>query len=458
MRRRPRRFSLHLAQRARIWTLWSGFAGLLILMCAMAVDSGLSLRGATETSAQLRKDVRERDELLDQLRNDLYQSATILRDYLLEADGTRAGRQKSELGTVRLRIINTLRNYGEKAPASEREGFYRLASDINSYWEFLTPALGWTTADRRSRGESFLREVLIPRRAEAVGFVDQITALNKRDLDANEVRLEEIQVRFRNRITWMCVAALILGFILAFAVMRRVTHLEVETEVRYMEAEEARRNLGRLSERLVNAQEEERRTIARELHDEIGQTVSATLVELGRLESTPPDAAVYRERLASVRRMLEDCVRNVRDMALLLRPSMLDDLGLIAALRWQARELTRRSQLNVRMVTEEIDDDLPDAYRTCVYRVVQEALNNCAQHSRASRVRVLVRRDDYGLSVSVQDDGIGFDPTKERGMGLLGMEERVAHLGGLLTIESSPEHGTTLSIRFPLQQYKSVPA
>ena len=72
--------------------------------------------------------------------------------------------------------------------------------------------------------------------------------------------------------------------------------------------------------------------------------------------------------------MLEDCVRNVRDMALLLRPSMLDDLGLIAALRWQARELTRRSQLNVRMVTEEIDDDLPDAYRTCVYRVVQEAL------------------------------------------------------------------------------------
>ena len=146
------------------------------------------------------------------------------------------GVQKSELATVRLRIIETLRNYGEKAPASERERFYRLASDINSYWEFLTPALGWTTAVRRSRGESFLREVLIPRRAEAVGFVDQITALNKRDLDANEVRLEEIQVRFRNRITWMCVAALILGFILAFAVMRRVTHLEVETAVRYMEA------------------------------------------------------------------------------------------------------------------------------------------------------------------------------------------------------------------------------
>jgi signal transduction histidine kinase len=137
-------------------------------------------------------------------------------------------------------------------------------------------------------------------------------------------------------------------------------------------------------------------------------------------------------------------------MALLLRPSMLDDLGLVAALRWQAREVTRRSGLKVKMVADEIVEDLPDSHRTCVYRVVQEALNNCAKHSQATQVRVVVHRNQDGLSVTVQDDGIGFDPAREKGMGLLGMEERVERLGGQFSIESKSGKGTVLSIHFPL--------
>ena len=148
--------------------------------------------------------------------------------------------------------------------------------------------------------------------------------------------------------------------------------------------------------------------------------------------------------------MLEGCVSGVRDMALLLRPSMLDDLGLVAALNWQARELTRRTEFDVRMVTEELEDDLPDSHKTCVYRVVQEALNNCAKHSHATQVRVFVRRDSEALSVTVQDDGVGFDSTQERGIGLLGMQERVARLGGLFSIQSSAGRGTILSVRVPL--------
>ena len=167
-----------------------------------------------------------------------------------------------------------------------------------------------------------------------------------------------------------------------------------------MEKWKRRRDLGRLSERLVNAQEEERRRIARELHDEIGQSVSASLVELGRLESTPPHSQAYGERLASMRRMLEGCVSGVRDMALLLRPSMLDDLGLVAALKWQARELTRRTEFDVRMVTEELADDLPTLIRrvsTEWYRKRLITVRNirtqlrfaslCAGMTRACRLR-----------------------------------------------------------------------
>jgi signal transduction histidine kinase len=102
------------------------------------------------------------------------------------------------------------------------------------------------------------------------------------------------------------------------------------------------------------------------------------------------------------------------------------------------------------MVADEITEDLPDSHRTCLYRVVQEALNNCARHSQATEVRVVVHRDREGLSVTVQDDGIGFEPGREKGMGLLGMEERVERLGGRFSIESKPGNGTVLCIHFPL--------
>jgi signal transduction histidine kinase len=181
----------------------------------------------------------------------------------------------------------------------------------------------------------------------------------------------------------------------------------------------------------------------------VGQSMSAMLIELGKLEKES-DSETRSDRLASIRRMAEASVGMVRNMALMLRPSMLDDLGLVAALRWQAREVTRRSDLKVKMIADEITEDLPDAYRTCLYRVVQEALNNCAKHSRATQVRVVVHREPDGLSVTVQDDGIGFEPGQEKGMGLLGMEERVVRLGGQFSVDSKPGSGTVLRIYFPL--------
>lgn len=455
---RTRRSALDLAQRARIWTLWVGFGGLLVLMCAVALDSGLSLRRVTETSASLRKAARQRDELLDLLRGDIHHSGTVVRDYLLEKNPIYAAHQKEELERIHGHIMQSLVDYGQNVPAEERKAFAELTSQINVYWELLTPALTWDAAVRLARGEPFLRGIVIPHRAEVVDLVKQITLLNKHDFDTGEIRLEQLQLRFRNRIIWMCGTALVLGAFLAWLVMRRVMHLEWETATRYTEMEVARHNLERLSERLVNAQEDERRRIARELHDEIGQSLSATLVEMGRLEATRIGDAEYRERLTYVRIMLEGCVSSVRDMALLLRPSMLDDLGLVAALKWQARELRRRTNLDVRMMADEIADDLPDLHRTCIYRVVQEALNNCAKHSRATRVSVSVHRENENLLVTVQDDGIGFNATQEKGMGLLGMEERVTRLNGLFTIQSNAVHGTLISIRIPLPRYQAVTA
>jgi len=137
---------------------------------------------------------------------------------------------------------------------------------------------------------------------------------------------------------------------------------------------------------------------------------------------------------------------------------MLDDLGLVPALKWQAKEVARRTGMKVRVDAEDVSDDLPDLYRTCLYRVVQEALHNATRHSKATHVRVTVRRDQAGVLAEIQDDGAGFHSQQEKGMGILGMEERVRHLGGEFFVKSEPGHGTSVSIRLPLEQQAPQPA
>ena len=161
--------------------------------------------------------------------------------------------------------------------------------------------------------------------------------------------------------------------------------------------------------------------------------------------------------MLSVARQLADrATAQVRDMALLLRPSMLDDLGLVPALQWQAREVSRRTGVKVKVAAETVADDLPDEYRTCVYRIVQEAVNNAARHAHASTVRVEARQENGRIRVSIQDDGAGFDTTSLKGMGILGMEERVKKLGGVFRIDSEKGGGTIVSLLLPLAESESA--
>jgi signal transduction histidine kinase len=223
--------------------------------------------------------------------------------------------------------------------------------------------------------------------------------------------------------------------------------LERQLERGLDENARARSALQELSAKLERAQENERRTLARELHDEVGQSLSAILMEAENAECAT-DAGEMRDHLAAVKKLAGKTVNEVRDLALLLRPSMLDDFGLLPALEWQAREIGKRTGLRVR-VSSEMHGELPEEHKICVYRVVQEALNNCAQHAQASAAQVSVRHADGQIVVTVQDDGSGFDPERVRGLGLLGMEERARHLGGTFHIDSRPGRGTVLRVALP---------
>ena len=330
--------------------------------------------------------------------------------------------------------------------------FSVLKQELLDYWRVLEPALRWSPPQRRERGYPFLRDEVYPRRTTMLGIADQIAAFNEQQLNAGNQQVASLFAQFRTRLGITLVITLGLGLVLAAFTMSRILRLEREAALRYTEIAKAREELKELSARLVDAQENERRSISRELHDEVGQSLSALLVELGNLSASLSggDVQELRGHLDVIKKLAENSVQVVRNMALLLRPSMLDDLGLVPALQWQAREVSKRTGMRVD-VADRVSENLPEEYKTCVYRVVQEALNNCSKHASARLVRVTVREEQAKLLLTIQDDGQGFASHQERGLGLLGMEERVTRLGGSFQVDSRPGHGTLLSIELPVR-------
>jgi signal transduction histidine kinase len=222
---------------------------------------------------------------------------------------------------------------------------------------------------------------------------------------------------------------------------------------------ETERQLRWLSQKLVHAQEEERKSLSRELHDEIGQMLTGIRMVFGNLEQLRTTPGVdFGNQVAEGKGLAEETLQMVRNLALGLRPSMLDDLGLEPALEWQAREFSRRSGISVEFKTDGSLENIPEVIRTCIYRVVQESLTNCARHSQAKTVRIDLHGGLTELSLLVSDDGVGFAParTNSRGLGLVGIQERVRELGGRVDVDSQPEKGTVLKALIPLQSEVSA--
>jgi signal transduction histidine kinase len=182
--------------------------------------------------------------------------------------------------------------------------------------------------------------------------------------------------------------------------------------------------------------------------------LTGVLVEMANLSTLvrTHDTNRIAVKADEIKKLVEDSISVVRNMALLLRPSMLDDLGLVPALQWQAREVSKSSGVWVKVAADKVSEELPEEHKTCIYRIVQEALHNIVKHAEAHDVKVTVRQEPDRLLLSIQDDGKGFQPQQEKGMGLLGMQERVSHLGGRFAVDSEPGRGTQLSIILPLSQ------
>lgn len=439
-------------------TLRLGFGGLLVLILFASLAQLVVIRLVRNADATARVSYFERMKALDEIRDSVFLSGTSARDYLLTPDPVQAAPLKAEVARNRARAQAALDSYpGPSDPAGERL-LGDLRGEIGVYWKVLELML--VVAPRERGGtDRYFAQSLSNRRETMTGIMSRIREVGESDFRIREQQIQANDAIFFWTLAAISAAAVLLGLILANTTSRQLARLEHKAGVRLAETVRAREALADLSAKLVGAQEEERRKISRELHDEVGQSLSALIVEAGNTAADlPADAEGPRAHLDSMRSIAQRCLASVRNMSLLLRPSMLDDFGLVPALEWQAREVQRRAALRVHVEADDEAGEVPDEYRTCIYRIAQETLHNITKHAQAKSVQVTLVRDGGTVRLTVQDDGHGFDAERTRGIGLLGMRERVARLHGSFDIDSSPGKGTRVTVILPLDTNSAVTA
>jgi signal transduction histidine kinase len=330
--------------------------------------------------------------------------------------------------------------------ANQRPQILALQQGLDEYWSSIQQSL---STSRTQHGQQILFSELENQPERVLDLAGRIDALNQARLAREEQDIESQQTTLREYAIAATLMLLMLECAIAVFSTAYMYRLDKVSEAERKRAEKAEQELRRLSNQLVRVQEEERKTISRELHDEVGQILTGLRMELGTLSHYEPDEE-FRLRLESVKQLAEEALRSVRNLALLVRPSMLDDLGLEPALHWQAKEFSRRCGVPVSVNIEGNFDNLPEPLRLCLYRAIQEALTNCGKHADASRVTVIVKQDDARVIASIQDDGKGFDALiTNGGLGLLGMTERVRALQGRMSVASEPSRGTLISLELP---------
>jgi two-component system sensor histidine kinase UhpB len=239
-----------------------------------------------------------------------------------------------------------------------------------------------------------------------------------------------------------------------------IHHLSAALNTLVSQLETSNQQFRVLSERVINAQEEERKRIARSLHDDTGQSLSTLIINLERLEhQVPMESADLLNRLRSIRQMAADSLGCLRSIIYDLRPAILDDLGLLPAIRWYAQTNLEEAGIQVKLDFPVELPSLPHPLMTTLFRVTQEGVNNIIRHSQARNVSISLGAKENEVYLRIQDDGHGFDPAQMSSTamelqhwGLVGIQERIELIGGRMSIISDPGHGTTLQVNAPLKK------
>lgn len=448
----------HLAGVGRVrFRTWPVVAVALLGLLTLIVVSILAAQRKADIAyahlESLNTRYRDVETRLRRVRSDLHLSGILARDLLLDA-ATPMSEYRSRLVAYHLANQRMIADLEPLLNQIDPAQFRELRRQLDAYWQAYAPLFDETTAVNRYE---VLRREIVPRRDAVMQISAEIEAINDSTLHAQQQAAAERQNELHQYLTATLAGSLTLGLTVAIIAVIRIRVLERRSEEQHGRTQQAEEELRRLSNQLVRTQEEERKNLSRELHDEVGQMLTALRMEIGRAERAQALASpTFSQTIAESKALIDRMMRMVRDLAMGLRPSMLDDLGLEPALAWQAREFSRRYNVPVDLAVDGDLERLPDAQRTCVYRVVQEALTNCAKHSAATEIQVKVVRGRTRLDVSVKDNGVGMaSTTNHKGLGLTGIKERVKDINGAASIETKSGGGTVVHITLPVPASES---
>lgn len=434
-----------------------GYGAVIAVLILSAAEAYRIQRSVSEQHLEIYRRYIEEDGYLATLRRNLWLSGSDVRDFFIITTPAQAQLLRSQLEALQKDDDVAL------SQLAARPGWQsvvpKLRKSLNQYWKLIEGLPDRMLDQPDERKFAFLQTEVAPLRGELYSALIDLSEADQRKVQESEREFNVAGSRAAERLILMLAISVLLSFAVARTSVRHAESLERRAEQHFNEVELARRELQQLSARLLEIEEEGRRRLSRELHDEIGQSLALLEIEMSHAQNLlGSDPRLVKDRLARARELAKKTVQTIRNISVLLRPAMLDDLGLVPALQFQLEDFLRRSGIACDFVEKDVADHLPDPVKTCVYRVIQEALHNAEKHSGATRVSVKVQQMPDCLLAEVHDNGRGFDvrqgtaATRGGGLGLLGIRERVAAASGSLTIDSVPGGGTRIAIRIPLME------
>lgn len=418
----------------------------ILLLLLLAGDEILqATHSITQQIATTETSYRLADDALEAIRLDMYKIAVAARDGLLNK------RPRDARATVmenQREIKTQIRFLRKTATADNIANLQQIENDIDAYLKVVD-----SVTDHSYSADSLRRlDNAVGSRQSVLNLATVFSKWNDSNIEAEQKAIA-ISIRdLRTEIITILALIALLGTASGGAALYRITGIEKSNQRAHGKVTEAQGKLKNLSRQLVSAQEEERKALSRELHDEIGQSLTALKFELANGEKIArAEGSEVTPHLQAIREIADQTLRASKNISLGLRPPMLDDLGLVSALNWFTADFARRTGISVEMTADGEVSRLSEPHRTCVFRVVQESLTNCARHSQAKRVSVQLDSNEELLTLTVTDDGAGFEPGKRMGtgLGLLSMQERAVELGGTFELGSYPGGGTKIQITIP---------
>jgi signal transduction histidine kinase len=339
--------------------------------------------------------------------------------------------------------------------ADERQRVARLQQEVQELQQSMLDVLATESSKWPASARAILSAKVVPKRQTVIRIYDEAQSINRNTFVRKQEELRDAYAASQQALWWSLGLALVastaltlLGAMYAGRLERRVTRQSVDDARNAAE-------LHRLSAKIISAQEEERRTIARELHDEIGQALTAIKVELSVAQRAVESGQITKSTLDDARSISEGALTTVRNLSHAVHPALLDDMGLPATVDWYLRGFGRRYSIRTDLLQDAGVERLAPEVEASAYRIIQEGLTNVAKHAQASECRVHLRRLADRLFVTIEDDGVGFDTLTagtapdRKGLGLIGIRERASHLAGSVRVESTFGKGTRLTVDLP---------